>query len=249
MINTSISTDKRLNSLSAYAELVYLKTIPHLDRDGLILGDPMLLWGRVCPRRTELMGEMSVIIDEWIASGLVIAYDSEDGAVLFFTGFAKNQSGMRYDRESASSLPCPPGYVRGESGLIPHDENAYDGVSPELVRSSSGITPSEVKYNNKLTTTTTGDGGGSFSSSYTPDAVQTLWRENMPSLTPAIKRQLETLVSAHGPAPVLNAIDIAIKADKRTLRYVEGVLRRQGAPPAHVNGAGKTLVPVEGESW
>jgi hypothetical protein len=39
-LSESVATDARLNGLSVEAELVYLMTIPHLDRDGLIEGDP-----------------------------------------------------------------------------------------------------------------------------------------------------------------------------------------------------------------
>ncbi len=73
MLNATIAKDKQLNELSIEAEYIYLKTIPHLDRDGLINGDPALLWSDVCPRRQELMPRMQAIIDEIVASGLVIA--------------------------------------------------------------------------------------------------------------------------------------------------------------------------------
>jgi hypothetical protein len=150
MINQSVATDKRLNGLTMQAELLYLKAIPHLDRDGLILGDPLVLWGKVCPRRPELMGEIADIIKEWVESELVISYDSEEGEVLFFVGFHKNQSGMRYDREGASTLPPPPGYVRTSSGMVPQENTPAqtdDGVTPELVRSNAGASADEVQSN------------------------------------------------------------------------------------------------------
>ena len=62
MISTTVSTDKRLNSLSVEAELVYLMAIPQLDRDGLIDGDPILVYAKVCPRRTELLDRIPGII-------------------------------------------------------------------------------------------------------------------------------------------------------------------------------------------
>jgi len=162
MISQTIATDKRLNSLSETAELLYLKAIPHLDRDGLILGDSQVLWARVCPRRAALLDKVDDIIAEWIASGLVLRYESEDGDVLFFLGFGKNQTGMRYDREAPSALPVPPGYVRTNAGLVPQIKTPppasaapipepceptppNSGACPELVRTSSGQAPSEVK--------------------------------------------------------------------------------------------------------
>ena len=51
---------------------------------------------------------MDELIAEWVKSGLVVAYDCEDGRVLHFVGFGKNQTGMRYDRETPSVFPPPP---------------------------------------------------------------------------------------------------------------------------------------------
>lgn len=137
-LSTSIATDKRLNSLSVEAELVYLMTVPHLDRDGMILGDPLSLWGEVCRRRPHLMDSMESIIDEWLVCGLVLRFEGNDDPILFFVGFSKNQNGMRYDREAPSEFPCPPGYVRTPTGLR---QKVDDPQCAELVRSDAGAMP------------------------------------------------------------------------------------------------------------
>lgn len=150
MINQSIATDKRLNSLSLEAHLVYMMTIPHLDRDGLVLGEPFVLASQVCPRRPELVALMEGIVGEWIAAELVIQYDGKEDPILFFAGFTKNQSGLRYDRETPSQFPPPPGYKRTNSGLLPDDEHPEptpsrheSGNPPESVRHGSGTSPAE----------------------------------------------------------------------------------------------------------
>jgi len=155
LVATSIATDKRLNSLSLESEWLFLKTIPHLDRDGLILGDACLLVARVCPRRPEALAMADALIAEWLGAGLVLSYECEDGRVLFFPGFAKNQD-LRYDRERASELPPPPGWERTEDGLVliettsgtPAAEPATgdNQQNPELVRSNAGVAPEEIPY-------------------------------------------------------------------------------------------------------
>lgn len=147
MINQSIATDKRLNSLSVDAELVYLMTIPHLDRDGLILGEPNMLASQVCPRRPELRPYMDSIINEWVTLGLVLRYEGKEDPILFFVGFAKNQGGLRYDRETPSQFPPPPGYKRTNDGLEPVTENVpsrNSGTTPAEVRQPSPPYPAEV---------------------------------------------------------------------------------------------------------
>lgn len=117
MVAITVATDKRLNSLSEEAELVFLKTVPHLDRDGIIIGDPVLLAAQVCPRRPRLVAMIDEIIQEWIGAGLAISYIPGEDPLLFFPGFSKNQAGMRYEREPASPFPPPPGYCRTGKGL------------------------------------------------------------------------------------------------------------------------------------
>ena len=109
MINRSVSTDERLNGMSRDAMLLYLMTVPHLDRDGLTDGRPRVLWAAVAPLQDAWLQSVGALIDEWVACGLVVRYGDGGCPVLYFTGFAKNQARMPYARERASKFPCPPG--------------------------------------------------------------------------------------------------------------------------------------------
>ena len=145
MLNATIATDNRLARLSLEAEYLYLKSIPHLDRDGLILGDATVLWARVCPRRIELMPDIDALVQEWQALDLVIAYDSAEGQILYFPTFTQNQAGLRYDREPASTLPAPPHYIRTPTGLVPISDRPFIDTAPKDIRQSSGSHPADVR--------------------------------------------------------------------------------------------------------
>lgn len=134
MISTSIAGDIALNELSLEAHLAYLMAIPHLDRDGLLPGHPKLVRGRICPLRDELGVKIADIIQEWIAARLVISYNSDNGPVLFFTGFQKNQNlgTALYGREPKSIFPPPPGYSRNESGLVQESEGDLQAIPESL---------------------------------------------------------------------------------------------------------------------
>jgi hypothetical protein len=143
MLNTTVADDVRLNSVSIESHFLFMMTIPHLDRDGLIKADGMVFAGRVFPRRPELLPKMDALIQEWIDCSLVIAYQTDShGRVLCFPNFAKNQIGLRYNREPASELPPPPGYIRTDEGLacansVPPKKNTGGDNTPDTAQQSA----------------------------------------------------------------------------------------------------------------
>ena len=154
MLNKTITTDDRLNTLSQEAMLMYLMSIPHLDRDGLIDGRPRVLWGTVALLRMDLMDRASSIIQEWVDTGLAQRYNGDRTPVLWFTGFQKNQNLMRYDREPPSRFAPPPGYYRTKTDGLRRigsdsddfaDEYEESGKLPDLNRTLTGKLPAEVE--------------------------------------------------------------------------------------------------------
>lgn len=139
MLSIKAGSDPDLNSISIEAELVFLLAIPHLDRDGLIGGDPIPLWAKVVPRRVELMDKMARIIQEWAAHGLVVRYEWKDGAILFFPGFRKHNQNLAYEREPDSEFPPPPDWHRDEQGrgLIPDEPELAGRLSQNYDKRSS----------------------------------------------------------------------------------------------------------------
>jgi hypothetical protein len=122
LVSTEASVDPELNSISPHSMLLYLLTIPHLDRDGLIDAHPMRLTAVAAPMRLELREGAPGLIDEWVEMGLVQRYQVGPGrTVLFFKGFRKHQPGLEYGREPASRFPPPPGWTRTRDGLVPDD--------------------------------------------------------------------------------------------------------------------------------
>ncbi len=121
IVSTEVTSDPELNRLSPDAERLYLRTLPHLDRDGLISGVPMLVWATAAPLRVELMDKAPALIDEWVTQSLVMRYDGADGPVLFFKGFRRHQANLPYAKEAPSRFPPPPGWHRARNGMIPDD--------------------------------------------------------------------------------------------------------------------------------
>ena len=157
MIVTAVAIDRRLNALSLESQLLFLMTIPHLDRDGLIAGDAELLAGKVIPRRQELHAKVPELVQEWLDAGLTIAYAGSDTLILFFPGFRKSQLKMQYDREGISEFPPPPGYIRIATGLTLDTNKStlaevqsdarpvLDKITVNLTEVKSNVNPTESK--------------------------------------------------------------------------------------------------------
>lgn len=142
-LSTTIAIDKELARLSAEAEMMYLKCIPHLDRDGMITGDPIQLLTVISPLRfSQMAPSIGAIVDAWVDVGLVIRFPTQAGLALFFKGFLKNQT-LRYDRERPSLYPPPPGYIHTANGLRPATDVPWVDSSSEENPGSYPKNPAE----------------------------------------------------------------------------------------------------------
>ena len=154
MLSKRIADDLRLNTMTLEAEYLFFKVLPHLDRDGMIAGDPRIIQATACPLRPELLPLIPELIVEWLSlpcdadqDPFVQRFTHRNGDVLFFPGFLRHNALPHYKREAPSRYPAPPGYERTEDGLVknPNDAQAVcpmmSGLAPELVQTSSRPSP------------------------------------------------------------------------------------------------------------
>jgi DnaD/phage-associated family protein len=165
MINQKIVEDIDFNEMSIEAQFLFMRTIPFLDRDGLVWGHPGLLASKIVPLLPDFYAKTGPAIEEWVKAGFVVRYMDGRTPVLFFKGFSKNQSLTHYDREGASSFAPPPGYYRTAKGLRPLDsddggtqappEKPKDSPpsdannTPEQLRTDSGPSQDEIPVKGK----------------------------------------------------------------------------------------------------
>lgn len=249
-LSTSIAEDDRLSKLSLMAEFIYLKTIPHLDRDGMITGRPGLLYSRVCPAREELFGGLLALIDEWVVVGLVIRFYSDEGPVLFFPGFLKNNNLPHYSRERASRFPAPPGFIRTDSGLTPvtvHDldqdniqESVLELVQDEVQESLQDFDLQEQeqdKDQDKDQELKDDD------DTRARDPMHEAWFETYGAeMPPNLEQPVAELVAECGEEAVAYGIVTSAKAKKRTFKFIAQCARNYIPPPPqnanYANGTG-----------
>lgn len=139
MLNCKISRDREVaaiaNDLGCAHALFFTWAIAHLDRDGRIDADPVVLRGMVAPLIGEIDHDVVVsTIDHAGAVGLIDTYEDDRGRrFIAYPKFAANQIGLRYDREPVSDFPNP------------EDCRKTSGSLPDTFRKSSGSLPAEEK--------------------------------------------------------------------------------------------------------
>lgn len=260
-ISESVAKDMRLNSLSVEAELVYLMAIPHLDRDGLIEGDTDILHGTVCPKRRHFRDLIEYYIEEWVAIGLVTYYQSSEGPVLWFKGFAKNQTGLRYDREMPSKFPPPPGYKHTKSGMVPvtvpevASEEVQEPPSPsdnapqqandesQALPDASGILPEpsdnwlaqgQVEVKDQVQDQELNEDDDAQAR----DPIHQAWFDTYEAEMPEhLEQPIAELVAECGEAAAIHGIVASSQSKKRTFKYISECAHNYipPAPPPQSN--------------
>jgi len=135
MLNNKISLNKVVNQLSDRSQLAYTWAIAHLDKNGVMHGDPAVFRSIVFPRRADISSEeIQDYIAEWAKKELVIWYESHDDIWIQFPKFLENQVGLRPDREPETGYPLPSADdCRMLSGYLPEDCRQTSGNVPENI--------------------------------------------------------------------------------------------------------------------
>lgn len=142
-VSKAISADYKLNCVVSFeSDYLYTRCIPHLDRDGRMTGHPAEVKAIAVPLRAEMTLE---VIDRCLAelaeAKLVLWYEVDGKACLWFKGFKKHQTGLRYDREGESKLPDHDGpKVQAIASVLRTNSGALRSSSGEL-----GSLPAEGK--------------------------------------------------------------------------------------------------------
>jgi len=82
MIEVSIAHDKVLNGLSDFAQLLYLKILPHTDDWGRFEGDPELVQARVDPLSKKRIEKYRTAMQEIATAKLWIWYRTDKGKMV-----------------------------------------------------------------------------------------------------------------------------------------------------------------------
>lgn len=115
-----------------------------------------------------------------------------------------------------------------------------DTVSIPRATETDTDTVTDTDTETETTTETTAAGANGSGLDAQLSAVYSCWADNMPgTMTPIIADAIADDVHTYGADEVIRAVGIAVTANKRSLQYVQGILRRRASgDDAKRNGNG-----------
>lgn len=106
MIAKELSYSESFNSVSEFAQLLYLIITPHLDDFGKIEGNPNMLRARVIPLSKRSPRYFEAAIKELYDAGLIDWYEVNSKKVIRYLNFEEDQTGL--DKRTKSKYPDNP---------------------------------------------------------------------------------------------------------------------------------------------
>ena len=197
MINQRITLDKKIHTLSCdTSRLAFTWLVTFADVEGRTPGDPAIIKSLIFPRRSDVtVEEMETYIQEWAAADLILWYEADDDLWIQFPKFDDNQKGLRKDREAPSHIPAP------------------------ILRTNSGLTPDEIPV--KLTEQNLKEKKRKEEFA----VVVRHFENNINTMTPHMAETLNDAMDKYPIDWIIEAFDIAVEANVRKWKYVEGILK------------------------
>ena len=103
MIQKAYSVSREFNSVSEFAQLLYLMMQPHLDDFGRIDGDPIVIKALVLPMNERMFSDFETAIKELIKVGLLDRYSAGKQQVIIVPTFETDQTGL--EKRTKSKYP------------------------------------------------------------------------------------------------------------------------------------------------
>jgi len=142
-----LSYSDEFNSLSEFAQVLYLLTTPHLDDFGKIDGNPRVLKAMVLPLNERNPEDFEKAVNEMLEVGLVDCYTVDGKRVIKYLTFEEDQTGL--NKRTKSSYPDNPGtsqiFQEVQRSSTATEEKRNEDNQTE-VNKSEGIADKKITY-------------------------------------------------------------------------------------------------------
>jgi len=143
-ISRKIAIDQKLNSLDDSTILLFLMMIPHLDAEGRMQGDSVVIRGFCCPKRKWTEEQIEIMLNTLQGQkrddglGILERYVANNTHCLWMPGFESEQIGLNKEREAKgkyghSDIPPPPQRLLKMAGEAPviEDDSFIEELRPK----------------------------------------------------------------------------------------------------------------------
>ena len=200
MVRNKICTSERVNALPIPARLLYTWMITHLDCEGRMSGNPLIVKQTVIPLTNYTIKQ----VDGWLdlmatqkspvsGLGLIERYEINGIKYLWMPGFVGEQGQGRDGKE-------PSWKSREAPSIIPPPPN---GLSKEIPKEDSGII-----LDDKFA------------------RIAQEYEANIGMITPMISQRLQDISDNYPEGWFGKAVEEGLANNKRNLKYVERILER-----------------------
>lgn len=146
MIHDDICEDRKLNTVSEGAEVLFYRLLSKTDDFGRFYGDPSLLKGQVFPRRHELTVQVIASrLVELVEVELILVFEAEDGELIVqFKNFEKRQA-FRKDIKRRARFPQAGSNITSTSSKKLVSELFGHVTSPSRTRTDADETETDAE--------------------------------------------------------------------------------------------------------
>lgn len=139
MIEVSIAYDERFNAVSEFAQLLFLKILPHTDDLGRFDGIPKIIKARIMPLSNRKEEDVLEAIIELLEIGLLNAYLGQNRVVIYYNTESFRRINAVLVKNNTSN-----------KSEYPEPETELDQISyADHVRSRAGMINREYKVKSK----------------------------------------------------------------------------------------------------
>ena len=233
IIKETITTSANLNSVSPEAEILFYRLIVVCDDHGRFDGRAVIIRARCFPLKLASVSEEDILsrLRELQEQKLIRLYSASDQPVLEMVTWRKHQRvratrskypdppvSLSHDSESPqaaavrseSPQPAADGGLIREAGVVTRESRVANRESVDAKRES------RVEDEKPAATASNPDAIGVISKAY----------ENIGLITPFVAEKLRDMAGQYPADWICDAMREAVNQEKRSLAYVEAILKR-----------------------
>ena len=210
MIDPSFWEDEKLGSCEPVARLLFMGLISQADDDGRLKGHPSLLRSIIFPYDDSITAEL---IEIWLTKladnehQLIKRYEVDNQKYIFITNFKKHQT---INKPQKSKLPPPSDNYRSVTVMV--SEQFSNDTAEEKLIEEKLIEEKRREVEACATTTTV-------------NPFRLFELEGFGTLSATIGDRLGHMINEYGERWTCEAMKVAVFRGKRSLGYVDGVLK------------------------